>query len=234
MMMASKKADNLLGQCRKGPSCNFIHDPAKVAVCKEFLSKGTCHLGTSCNLSHEPNPHRTPACIHFLRGNCTNSQCRYAHVNVSPNAPICPAFANVGYCEKGASCSQRHEFECPEYASKGSCGNSRCRLPHIDRAGQLRKAAKPEQFSSTGHAAGSDATPMDIDHEQVGPSATANVAGFPTAEAVNAAAPSGKYQGPNETEPGVFSQQQNFLSLDVDAEGDFEEMFRSSSEETGG
>jgi hypothetical protein len=75
---------------------------------------------------------------------------------------------------------------------------------------------------------------MDIDHEQVGPSATANVAGFPTAEAVNAAAPSGKYQGPNETEPGVFSQQQNFLSLDVDAEGDFEEMFRSSSEETGG
>jgi hypothetical protein len=232
MTMASKKADDLLGQCRKGPSCNFIHDPAKVAVCKEFLSKGTCHLATSCNLSHEPNPHRIPACIHFLRGNCTNSQCRYAHVNVSPNAPICAAFANIGYCEKGASCLERHEFECPEYASKGACGNSRCRLPHIDRAGQLRKAVKPGQSSNTGHAG--DATPMDIDHEQLGPSAAANVARFPTTEAASAAAPSDKYQAHNETGSGVFSQQQNFLSLDVDPEGDFEEMFRSGSEEKGG
>ena len=30
---------------------------------------------------------------------------------------------------------------------------------------------------------------------------------------------------------GVFSQQQNFLSLDVDPQGEYEEMFRSSSEE---
>ena len=31
--------------------------------------------------------------------------------------------------------------ECPDYANTGTCRNSRCRLPHIDRAGNLRKAA---------------------------------------------------------------------------------------------
>ena len=31
--------------------------------------------------------------------------------------------------------------ECPDYANKGLCRNRRCRLPHVDRAGKLRKAA---------------------------------------------------------------------------------------------
>jgi hypothetical protein len=131
----------ILGFCRKGPSCRFLHDASKVAICKEFLSKGTCRNGLACNLSHQPNAHRCPACIHFVRGNCNNNECRYAHVKVSSSAPICPAFANLGYCEEGADCPNRHEFECPEYSSKGSCSNPRCRLPHIDRAGQLRQTS---------------------------------------------------------------------------------------------
>lgn len=31
--------------------------------------------------------------------------------------------------------------ECPDYTNTGVCRNPKCRLPHIDRAGTLRKAA---------------------------------------------------------------------------------------------
>jgi len=47
----------------------------------------------------------------------------------------------MGYCDKGAACTDRHVVECPSYANTGTCRNDSCRLPHIDRAGNLRKAA---------------------------------------------------------------------------------------------
>lgn len=31
--------------------------------------------------------------------------------------------------------------ECPDYANTGVCNKKRCRLPHVDRAGQIRKNA---------------------------------------------------------------------------------------------
>lgn len=31
--------------------------------------------------------------------------------------------------------------ECPDYANTGACHKKRCQLPHVDRAGQIRKAA---------------------------------------------------------------------------------------------
>lgn len=52
---------------------------------------------------------------------------------------MCRAFATVGYCEKGAECGERHVHECPDYANTGVCNKKRCRLPHVDRAGQIRK-----------------------------------------------------------------------------------------------
>lgn len=60
---------------------------------------------------------------------------------MSANAPVCRAFAQLGYCDRGSSCDERHVTECPDYANKGFCHTSHCRLPHVDRAGQLRKAA---------------------------------------------------------------------------------------------
>lgn len=114
----------------------------KLAICKDFLRHGSCAAGEeACNLSHDPNPHRSPACIHFLNGNCTNPDCRYAHVHVNPSAPVCREFATIGYCEKGADCAERHVIECPDYANTGVCRDKKCRLPHVDRAGNLRKAA---------------------------------------------------------------------------------------------
>lgn len=129
------------GACYKGPSCLYIHDPDKVAICKEFLQTGKCSAGSGCDLSHEPSPHRSPACMHFLRGRCSNPDCRYSHVRVTPGAPVCRAFATLGYCEKGAECHERHVHECPDYANTGTCNRKRCKLPHVDRAGQIRKNA---------------------------------------------------------------------------------------------
>ncbi|KAL1976528.1 hypothetical protein VTN31DRAFT_2810 [Thermomyces dupontii] len=142
-----KKRDELCkrfsrtGTCYKGPSCPYIHDPNKVAICKEFLQTGKCPSGDCCDLSHEPCPERSPVCVHFLRGRCSNPECRYAHVRVTPGAPVCRAFGILGYCEKGAACLERHIYECPDYANTGVCKKNKCTLPHVDRAGQIRKNA---------------------------------------------------------------------------------------------
>ncbi|KAF2151342.1 hypothetical protein K461DRAFT_171613 [Myriangium duriaei CBS 260.36] len=129
------------GSCIRGNRCHFQHDVDKLAICKEFLRHGECAAGEDCNLSHEPTPHRVPTCLHFLRNNCTKPDCRYSHVQVDPSAPVCKDFARLGFCEKGAACVDRHVSECPDYTNTGVCRNSKCRLPHIDRAGTLRKAA---------------------------------------------------------------------------------------------
>jgi len=108
-------------------------------MCKDFLHKGSCAAGESCDLSHDPKPERVPACLHFLRGKCSNSTCRYTHVHVNPSAPVCRDFASLGYCCKGAKCVERHIHECPDYANTGVCRNKECHLPHVDRAGRIRK-----------------------------------------------------------------------------------------------
>lgn len=79
--------------------------------------------------------------MHYLRGHCSNPECRYAHVRANPSAPVCRDFATLGYCAKGASCAERHIRECPDYANTGVCGQKKCRLPHVDRAGQIKKHA---------------------------------------------------------------------------------------------
>jgi hypothetical protein len=91
-----------------------------------------------------------------MRGRCSNPECRYTHVRVTPGAPVCRAFGILGYCEKGENCADRHVYECPDYANTGSCKKKKCTLPHIDRAGQIRKAA----------AASTTATKLEADDEE--------------------------------------------------------------------
>ncbi|KKY26160.1 putative ccch zinc finger protein [Diplodia seriata] len=119
-----------------------------VAICKDYLLRGNCALGDGCDLSHDPTPNRVPACVHFMRGNCTNDDCHYAHIRVNPTASVCRAFGTLGYCEKGSDCAERHVFECPDYANHAVCRNPKCRLPHVDRAGQIRKAAAAQTASA--------------------------------------------------------------------------------------
>lgn len=162
-----RTTDTSLGTCPKGPLCRYVHDPNKVAICKDYLQKGACTAGDACDLSHDATPNRVPACLHFLRGHCTNANCRYAHVRVNPGAPVCRAFATLGYCEKGADCTERHISECPDYANKGLCRKKNCRLPHVDRANQIRKAAAAQTATASDEEESPDLT-SDEDYDEIG------------------------------------------------------------------
>ncbi|KAK1819441.1 hypothetical protein LTR12_006142 [Friedmanniomyces endolithicus] len=151
------KLTRVHGTCPYGSQCRFAHDPDKVAICKDFLRTGTCALGSNCDMSHEMTYHRVSACQYFLRGNCTKTACRYPHLFVSPAAPVCRAFATLGFCAKGPDCDKRHVLECPDHANHGFCADhakGKCSLPHPERASIIRKAAKRQ--SKTGSDAESD------------------------------------------------------------------------------
>ena len=138
-MLILIRALSPLGRCVQGSRCLYTHDPNSVAICKDFLQKGLCPAGDFCDLSHDLSPERTPTCLHFLRGRCSNNPCRYTHVRLKPSALVCSDFATLGYCEKGAQCPNRHVHECPAYANTGVCRDPKCRLPHPDSAGQIRQ-----------------------------------------------------------------------------------------------
>lgn len=137
------------GSCHKGPMCRYIHDPSRVAACKEYLQKGSCSNGDSCDLSHELTPERTPSCLHFARGNCSNSNCRYTHVRVSPSALVCRSFGTYGYCQKGTACMERHVNECPEFSNTGKCNTRGCKLPHREKASLMRNQASRKKDETT-------------------------------------------------------------------------------------
>jgi len=149
------------GSCSKGPRCRYIHDPTKVAVCKEFLQKGSCPSGDSCDLSHELTPERTPTCLHFAKGNCSNPNCRYTHVRVSPTALVCRAFGIYGYCEKGASCTERHVNECPDFSNTGTCTTKGCKLPHRHKASVMRNVT-----ARTGEQSEEESSDISSDDEE--------------------------------------------------------------------
>ncbi|KAL2257862.1 hypothetical protein VTK26DRAFT_9071 [Humicola hyalothermophila] len=132
------KQFSLTGSCAQGPRCRYVHDPHKVAICKDFLLQGNCVHGENCDLSHDPTPERTPTCLHFARDSCTKPDCKYAHVKVSPAAPVCRGFGFYGYCDRGAACPDRHAFECPDFSNTGVCKIKGCKLPHRERASVLR------------------------------------------------------------------------------------------------
>ena len=154
-----------IGHCSKGPACLYRHDPMTVAICSTYLQKGACPAGASCDLSHEPTPERVPACVHFLRGKCSNLPCRYAHVRVDPSASVCKNYATLGYCGDGANCSNRHVHECPDYANTGTCRKKRCDLPHVDRAGQIRRHAAQSTDRRDGPQV-IEANPNDISSDE--------------------------------------------------------------------
>ena len=120
----------------------YQHDPAKIAICWPFLQDNCPNTAETCNLSHDPTPERTPLCVHFLnKGRCTREKCLYPHVNVGKREGVCRDFAVLGYCERGLECDRQHVRECPDFAEKGTCGTKGCKLPHVIRANQKRRAA---------------------------------------------------------------------------------------------
>ncbi|KAK6865138.1 Zinc finger CCCH domain-containing protein [Apiospora arundinis] len=122
------------GSCSKGPRCRYVHDPSKVAICRDWLLKGQCQKGDACDLSHEIAEERIPLCLHFANGNCRNEKCSYLHVEHSQSDLVCRAFGFCGWCDKGASCAERHVFECPDFSNTGVCKTKGCKHLHRERA----------------------------------------------------------------------------------------------------
>lgn len=94
-----------LGECKKGSTCPFKHDPKKVAVCPKFLA-GKC-TNPDCRLQHDASLKNNIVCHYFLQGICTNPNCPYTHVKVNAQAAICPDFQK-GYCPRGLTCKLKH------------------------------------------------------------------------------------------------------------------------------
>ncbi|XP_066998403.2 uncharacterized protein ZC3H3 [Anabrus simplex] len=118
------------GKCtrhEKG-TCQLVHDPKHIAICKKFL-QGQCQI-TGCLLSHSVVPEKMPTCKYFLEGICVRDSCPYLHVKVSSKAAICSKFLQ-GYCSDGSKCKKRHVYLCPEFDQKGTCRKGKyCPYPH--------------------------------------------------------------------------------------------------------
>nr|GAT56991.1 predicted protein [Mycena chlorophos] len=138
------------GSCARGLTCPYLHDPAKIAICWNFLQGNCANTAETCNLSHDPTPERTPLCLHFLnKGRCTRNGCPFPHVNVGARQGVCRDFAVLGYCERGLDCDKQHVRECPDFAERGECATPRCKLPHVIRANRNRKPVAPAAGPST-------------------------------------------------------------------------------------
>jgi hypothetical protein len=129
--------------------------------------KGSCDAGDACDLSHDLAAERTPVCLHFTKGNCSNANCRYIHVRVSPSAPVCRAFGIYGYCEKGATCADRHVHECPDFSNTGVCNTKGCKLPHRLKASVIRKNAAKADADEGSSDLSSDDEGDEIDSDDV-------------------------------------------------------------------
>jgi hypothetical protein len=131
----------------------YQHDPAKIAICWNFLQGHCPNNAETCNLSHDPTPERTPLCMHFANnGRCTRENCPFPHVRVGTRQGICRDFAVLGFCEKGLDCDKQHVKECPDFADNGSCSTKGCKLPHVIRANRNRKSAT--SAATTGGSSG--------------------------------------------------------------------------------
>lgn len=83
---------------------------------------------------------------------------------------MCKNFAILGYCSEGADCSNRHVHECPNYANTGTCRKKHCGLPHIDRAGQIRRhaaqLAETHTTSNTSNITEADGGDSDVSSDE--------------------------------------------------------------------
>ncbi|GAW10980.1 hypothetical protein ANO14919_003180 [Xylariales sp. No.14919] len=157
------KAFSWTGTCPKGPTCRYIHDASKTAICKNWLLKNDCPKGDNCDLSHDITEERTPLCMHYANGNCNNPSCSYVHAEHSPTDPVCRVFGIYGYCDKGAQCPARHVFECPDFSNTGVCKLKGCKRLHIERASILRKANKRASSEEMDDLSSEDEDVVDSD-----------------------------------------------------------------------
>lgn len=107
--------------------CPKIHDKKHVAICHKYL-KGEC-ISEKCLLSHDVTLAKMPTCKFFLQGCCVRTDCPYLHKKLNERTEICLEFLK-GFCKLADKCNKRHEFLCPDFASKGKCERTRCPYMH--------------------------------------------------------------------------------------------------------
>ncbi|KAL4246244.1 hypothetical protein ABKN59_009213 [Abortiporus biennis] len=152
------------GSCNRGLTCMYQHDPAKVAICWNYLQGNCPNTAETCNLSHDPTPERTPLCVHFTNyGRCTRVNCLFPHIKVGERSGVCRDFAVLGYCEKGIDCDKLHVRECPDFAEKGVCQTKGCKLPHVIRRNRTKQqpGATKTTSDSAATANSTNGTPMN-------------------------------------------------------------------------
>ncbi|CAK7271033.1 hypothetical protein SEPCBS57363_004408 [Sporothrix epigloea] len=80
---------------------------------------------------------------------------------VSSGAPVCRPFGLHGYCDRGADCTERHVFECPDFSNTGVCKIKGCKLPHRERASFMRRANHNTTANISANNSGSDVSSDD-------------------------------------------------------------------------
>lgn len=109
----------------------------------------------------------------------------------------------MGYCHKGQTCGERHLRECPDYSATGNCRIRNCNLPHVDRAGHMRKLASTKDGS--GHH-------MDVDDDNDDMSSDEDLYDRIDSDDVD----SDDFDEPEEvfgTDSGELSQQKDFVGF---------------------
>uniref|UniRef100_A0A8C5X915 Cleavage and polyadenylation specificity factor subunit 4 n=1 Tax=Malurus cyaneus samueli TaxID=2593467 RepID=A0A8C5X915_9PASS len=80
---------------------------AKPAVCKHWL-RGLCRRGDSCDFLHDHDTARVPECYFYSRfGECSNKDCPFLHVDGTASAVGCPWY-DRGFCRRGPLCKYKH------------------------------------------------------------------------------------------------------------------------------
>ncbi|CAG8455579.1 11473_t:CDS:2 [Ambispora leptoticha] len=137
------------GRCKEGTKCAYKHDEAKIPVCKDWLKGSTCSRGSDCYFQHSASPYVVPHCKHFKRGPCYKEGCRYTHVHVARNASLCRNFIENGYCEKGNTCKEKHEWlSKEELEDELKKGNKRSLEEDSEESAQSAKSRKVDDDNS--------------------------------------------------------------------------------------
>ncbi|KAF1959445.1 hypothetical protein CC80DRAFT_545830 [Byssothecium circinans] len=153
------------GHCAR-PACPDLHDTEKLALCKHMLYNARCSAGDHCDLSHQPTLNNMPHCFYHLNGRCSKSPCAFAHVDIGLSSRVCEAFGTLGYCEKGAACTDLHFYECPEFTNEGSCpAGDNCKLRHVHRASRMRAG----RSSSADNSPDGDGSPSGSYSDETNP-----------------------------------------------------------------
>ncbi|KAK4053246.1 hypothetical protein OIO90_004020 [Microbotryomycetes sp. JL221] len=166
-LLSNRRLPN--GPTRKSSKlCRFFQKTDKVAICPLFLKQKCPNSSINCQLSHDPKPQRTPHCLYFP--DCKNgSDCIYVHsiysnskTNDSRNN-ICQAFSELGWCDEGKECKNKHTFECFEFSEKGICSTKGCKLPHVIR--RKRQIEQQDRQSDAQHDQGGNEIDDDDDDD---------------------------------------------------------------------